>query len=84
MEDAGERLFFGKGPNERWYGPMVEVKRNIDTKALCVSDFEDSSARNQCAGNRPPGLPSFLLTRRIGNQGRDREERECIGFNWDV
>ena len=22
------------------YGPMVEVKRNIDTKALCVSDFE--------------------------------------------
>ena len=22
------------------YGRMVEVKRNIDTKALCVSDFE--------------------------------------------
>ena len=61
------------------------MKRNIDTKALCVSDLEkDSSARNQYAGNRPPGLPSFLLTRRIGNQGRGREERECIGFNWDV
>jgi hypothetical protein len=26
--------------NESCYGPMVEVKRNIDTKALCVSDFE--------------------------------------------
>jgi hypothetical protein len=33
------------------------VKRNIDTKALCVSDLEkDSSARNQYAGNRPPGI----------------------------
>jgi hypothetical protein len=56
-----------------------------DTQALCFSDFvQDSSARNQCAGHRPPGIASFLFTRSTGNQVRGREERECIGFKWDV
>ena len=79
------RLVDNPHKNEARVNSAVEIKNNrISPKRLASHPVMGKAIAVVTEKEVIIHVPWFGLTRRIGNQGRGREERECIGFNWDV